>query len=310
MRFALSTNWNNSRLATGEEIVEEALALGFDALELGFKTTPLQLEGFRRSLNKITIDSIHAYCPVPVGAPSGHPELYQLLAKSEDERALARLYLRETCECASELGAKVIVFHAGYVPLTTFFRSFGDSSMRIRLEKAKWDIENPHYKKSKEKALKLREKRGKKYLDLFRREFEKILPHLEKYHLTLALENLPRIEGFPNADKAISLMDEFKDAPLKLWFDTGHAKVQSSFAWSKKEDVLAEELAPHISGIHLNDVIAYNDDHLQPGGGNVDFKSLKKLAQREDVLKVFEPRSFVTPENLSASLSYIKQLWS
>ena len=56
MRFALSTNWNNSRLATGEEIVEEALALGFDALELGFKTTPLQLEGFRRSLNKITID--------------------------------------------------------------------------------------------------------------------------------------------------------------------------------------------------------------------------------------------------------------
>ena len=92
MRFALSTNWNNSRLATGEEIVEEALALGFDALELGFKTTPLQLEGFKRSLNKITIDSIHAYCPVPVGAPSGHPELYQLLAKSEDERALARLY--------------------------------------------------------------------------------------------------------------------------------------------------------------------------------------------------------------------------
>ena len=43
MRFALSTNWNNARLEDGAAIADEAIALGFDALELGFRTMPEQI---------------------------------------------------------------------------------------------------------------------------------------------------------------------------------------------------------------------------------------------------------------------------
>ena len=78
MRFALSTNWNNGRLNDGAAIADEALALGFDALELGFRTMPEQIAGFKSRLDQIPVDSVHAYCPVPIGAPSGHPELHQL----------------------------------------------------------------------------------------------------------------------------------------------------------------------------------------------------------------------------------------
>ena len=47
MKFALSTNWNNGRLDDGAAIADEAEALGFDSLELGFRTQPEQLPGFR-----------------------------------------------------------------------------------------------------------------------------------------------------------------------------------------------------------------------------------------------------------------------
>lgn len=51
----------------------QALALGFDALELSFRTQPEHLPGIRSRLDGMPVDSVHAYCPVPLGAPSGHP---------------------------------------------------------------------------------------------------------------------------------------------------------------------------------------------------------------------------------------------
>lgn len=309
MRLALSTNWNNVRLKDGEAIVDEALSLGFDALELGFKTTEHQLEGFKRRLDEMPVDSVHAYCPVPVGAPSGHPELHQLLSKSADTRALARCLLKDSFKCASELGAKVVVFHAGYVPLMTFFRSYGDNALRLKLGDAKGDIASPIYKKARDKALALRAKRGKKTLEAFKREFDILLPELEKFNVVLALENLPRIEGFPNASEAEILMKEYAGAPLKLWFDTGHARVQSFFDWSESVTALAEKFVDSIAGIHLNDVQGIHDDHRQPGWGTVDFASLKNLAKKENVLRVFEPHSPVTPDELKASVKYIREIW-
>jgi len=89
MRIALSTNWNTRRHVEGEAIADEILALGFDALELGYHTTEEIAEGVLRRVNSgaVTVDSVHAYCPVPVGAPHGYPELYLLASLDEDERA-------------------------------------------------------------------------------------------------------------------------------------------------------------------------------------------------------------------------------
>ena len=150
MRIALSTNWNNARLDDGAAIADEAIALGFDALELGFRTMPEQLPGFKSRLDlrtmpeqlpgfksrldQIPVDSVHAYCPVPIGAPSGHPELHQLANHDEEERALARLLLKKTIECAVDLGAKVVVTHAGYAELDGLFVNL-DSSVLRRLAK-------------------------------------------------------------------------------------------------------------------------------------------------------------------------------
>ena len=284
MKFALSTNWSNRRLDDGAAIADEAEELGFDSLELGFCTQPEQLQGFRSRLDRMPVTSVHAYCPVPLGAPSGHPELYQLCSDDANERALAKMLLEKTFACAADLGAKVVVFHAGYADLTTLFGGLFTT------------------------ARKLRVKRGRKLLDVFRREFDALRPSLEKKGLTLALENLPRIEGFPSLDEAKALMGEFEGAPLRLWFDTGHALVRETHGWAGESSHMAAELAPWICGIHLNDVKGPYDDHQEPGWGNVDFARLTFLAKR-DILRVFEPHSPVRHADLKNALAYIRSMW-
>lgn len=284
MKFALSTNWSNRRLDDGAAIADEAGELGFDSLELGFCTQPEQLPGFRSRIDAMPVTSVHAYCPVPVGAPSGHPELYQLCSRDENERALARMLLEKTFACAADLGAGVVVFHAGYVGLSTLFGGLFTT------------------------ARKLRRRRGRKLLDAFRREFDRLRPSLERKGLVLALENLPRLEGFPDLHEAKSLMADLEGAPLRLWFDTGHAMVRETHGWSLESTHAAAELAPWICGMHINDVKGPHDDHREPGWGNVDFPRLTFLARR-DILRVFEPHEPVSPEDLKNSLAHMRRMW-
>lgn len=295
MKFALSTNWNNTRLNDGAQIADEALALGFDALELGYGTTPEQLPGFKSRLDQIPVTSVHAYCPVPIGAPSGHPEIYQLADPHEDLRALARLHLRKTFACAAELGAKTIVFHAAYVNAQSYLSHFLHGTKRVMTPTAA--------------DRKRRQARGLKVMDTLMREFEQLRPFLEQDGLTLALENLPRFEGFPSTDEAEELMKRLEGAPIALWFDTGHARVRECRQWDVSATTAAERLAPWIRGMHLNDVDSLHDDHFAPGKGKVDFAALKPLAARPQVLHVVEPHPEVTSEDLRNGLVHLHALW-
>ena len=96
---------------------------------------------------------------------------------------------------------------------------------------------------------------------------------------------------------------------MRLWFDTGHARVRASFLWDDPETEIANRFAPHVCGMHLNDVKDFHDDHRQPGWGKVDFAALKPLAQR-DILRVFEPHEPVSFDELKASLALIRSLWA
>ena len=311
MRFALSTNWNNDRLDDGAAIADEAIAIGFDALELGFRTQPEQIAGFKSRLDQIPVDSIHAYCPVPLGAPSGHPELHRLASRDPDERALARILLKKKLACAQDLGAKVVVTHAGYVDLDGWIVNLDSEVLRklLTLKDGKEDADRPVYKKYLAKALKRRRKRGRKLLDIFRKELDILLPDFQKAGVTLALENLPRLEGFPNAEEAEALMKDYADAPVRLWFDTGHARVRECHKWSDGATTIATRMADHVCGMHLNDVKDFHDDHRQPGWGKVDFAALAPLATR-DILRVFEPHAPVTFDELKSSLAAMRNLWA
>ena len=312
MKFALSTNWCNRKYDSGEEIADKAIALGFEALELGFNTTDAQLSGFIKRLDQIPVESVHAFCPVPLSAPDGSPELYSLASRDENERAMARIHLLKTIDTASDLGAKSIVLHAGRIPLTTFFSKKRDSHfLRETLIAAKGDTLNPKYRKVLNSALSARNRRAAKITEVFLRELESIIPVLEKRSIALALENLPFLEGFPNEVETLEILTRFSGAPVFAWYDTGHHRVREMHGWIGDDAKAALEKLEEISlirGIHINDVKDYHDDHFAPGGGNVDFAAIASMAAKAEHI-VFEPKSHVSEDELSKALAACIRDW-
>lgn len=274
MTFALSTNWNNRRQASGEAIADEARALGFEALELGFHTTADQVRGFKARLGEMPVGSIHAFCPVPLSAPRGYPELYLLADFDEAARSLARVHVRKNVEFAAEMGARAVVLHAGRVPCRTLFR-------RNRLKK--------------------RTRLGRRLVDVFRRELDRLTPVLEKHGVRLGLENLPYLEGFPNEDEIRDLAGDW----VRPWLDTGHAYVRQANGWASAAQAFDPCVPP--LGLHLNDSRG-GDDHLPPGEGLVDFAALAPVARAARHL-VLEPHAGVTPEALRRGLAHLKAVW-
>ena len=280
MKLSLSTNWCNRRIESGEEIADKAMELGFGELELGFHTTLEQVKGFKARLDRISVGSVHAFCPVPISAPQGYPELYQLASLDDDARAIARVHVRKNIEFAAEMGADAVVLHAGRVMCRGLFR--------------RWD-------------MKRRVKRGRKLVDVFKRELDQMVPILEKNGVTLGLENLPYLEGFPAEWEMRDLVGDW----VKPWLDTGHDFVRRTQGWRDLSAPVAEtatvrEMQP--VGLHVNDSQG-GDDHLPPGAGKVDFVALKTIAENARHV-VFEPHANVSEQDLQAGVEHLKRTWA
>jgi len=284
MKFSLSTNWCNQRLESGEEIADKALALGFDGLELGFHTTQFQVEGFRRRLDQMPVGSVHAFCPVPISAPQGYPELYQLASFDAEARRMAQLMIRRNIAFAADIGATALVLHAG--------RVFRESLLtRILPDRFVTNV-----------LAQNRLVRGLKMIDILKKELELLVPELEKHGVRLGLENLPYPEGFPNLSEVKAVAGDW----VRPWLDTGH--------WFALKPVGSTEPQPIPSsaeyvplGLHLNDSRG-GDDHLAPGDGKIDFKDFRSLMASAPDHLVLEPNPSVPEERLRHALELLRAL--
>ena len=274
MKFSLSTNWCNLRIESGEEIADKAIELGFDGLELGFNTSDFQVKGIRSRLDRLPVGSIHAFCPVPLSAPHGYPELYLLADADDAARGLASVHVKKNVVFAASMGADAVVLHAGRVMCRGFF--------------SRWD-------------MKRRVKRGQKLVDVFKRELDQMVPILEKNRVTLGLENLPYLEGFPAEWEMTDLAGDW----VKSWFDTGHDFVRRTQGW---EVVGQKTLDLRPIGLHINDSKG-GDDHLPPGEGQVDFAAMKTVAEEARHL-VFEPSQAVPEAALKKGIEHLRKLWA
>ncbi|MDD2597809.1 MAG: sugar phosphate isomerase/epimerase [Kiritimatiellae bacterium] len=308
MKFGISTNWNSLRHERGGDLVEEALSLGFEALELGYNLTAQQAAEIKpfAERGEIAIDSVHAFCPVPMSAPYGYPEQHLLASTDEDERVMARIMIEKTLDFTAAMGAKAVVLHAGRIFLKSFFSAMSTHTLAQALEAA-GGSEAPGYKKVLAKAVKRRSALAKRYYDGFCLSLDTMLPRFEELGITLALENLPSIEAFPDMDEMIQLKQRFDTPVLAYWHDIGHGQVREYFGWERHIDV-AQALLPYTRGTHIHDALPLMDDHLPPGMGKVDFSRLSGYADAR-IIKVFEPARDVPAGEVGRSLQFLRSVW-
>jgi sugar phosphate isomerase/epimerase len=303
MKLSLSTNWCNRRFSDGREISDKALELGFDSIELGFHTLASHIEGIVERSGEMPVGSVHAFCPVPISAPAGFPELYSLASFDEGDRMLARTFLLRNIAFTASLGADTLVVHAGKVGFSSLFRRRSTTELRMLLARGGFDPNGKAYSKSLAASLKTRRRNGIKMLDVFKREIEALLPVLEKERVTIAFENLPYLEAFPNEEELGTIVSDFNSPFVKGWFDTGHYAVRVNSGYTSKNASLDPSL---YKGAHINDIMDFNDDHLPPGEGKIDFTELKPVLGAVDHV-VFEPSSDISEEKIKKGKEYYER---
>ena len=309
MRFSLSTNWNARRHTEGEALVDEILSLGFDALELGYHTTESLAEGIKRRITSgaISVDSVHAYCPVPLSAPHGYPELHLLASEDDDDRAMAKIMLGQTLDFASSMGARAVVLHAGRLRLKSWFKSYTTGTLIDALEDVERDMANPKFQKVMEKVLICRSKQVSKIFDAFCLSLETLLPRFERAGIVLCLENLPSVEAFPDAQEMAMLKDRLSTPSLQYWHDMGHGQVRE-FLGLENHLAVAQSLLPITGGIHIHDAKPPTEDHLLPGNGLIDWNAFSFYGSA-DLLRVMEPSPDTGPVALGTALRDLRKVW-
>jgi sugar phosphate isomerase/epimerase len=293
----------------GGALVDEVLSLGFDALELGYHTTEEIADGIRRKVRagEVTVGSVHAFCPVPVGAPHGYPELYLLASLDDDERAMAAILLGQTLAFAETMGAKAVVLHAGRVFLKSWLGDLSTDVLVETLEDADGRPEAPEVQRVLGKALRRRARRARKVFDCFCRSLETLLPRFERAGVTLCLENLPSLEAFPDEGEMQALKRRFGTSALAYWHDMGHGQVRENLGIIHHAEA-ARDLLPFTRGIHIHDAHPPAYDHLPPGKGRIDFGAFS-FYRDADIIKVFEPSPHVNKADLETSLRHVRKVW-
>lgn len=332
--LSLSTNWNSREVEDGRALVESARALGLEAIELGYALTHRQADGIRAAIaaHEIAVTSVHAFCPVPMGASAGHPEIHTICATDARTRDHAVKAVLESARFAAEVGAKAVVLHAGRVPDATrpakllesraeaeFAAAAGAPrpGLLARLlgrrpapapETAVTKIQySPDFLRRREKLYYLRDRKVPRYLDALRNSLDDLLPEFESLGLKLGLENLPTFDAIPTEPEMMQLLDEFDSPSLGYWHDLGHGQVRANLGYLHHAS-LARRLAPHIVGMHLHDVVPPAGDHVMPPLGKTDFRSLAFLADLA-VPAVFEPAPGTPAEQIRDAIAYMRDVW-
>lgn len=303
MDFALTTRWNAARHRTGETMIEEILGLGIHHLELGYDTRIDLLPGIQAMQDEgaVTINSVHNYCPVPLGAGRGHPEIWTFCDLNRRNHELAVQHTLRTLNFAAEIGARIVVIHCGYAQLRRIHT-------RDLLELIQLNQKNtPRYDRFWTKLLKEREKRAPKHFDQLCRAMDALLPAAETLNVSLGLENLPTYEAVPHETEMEALLQRFPSPRLKYWHDLGHGQIRENLGLIHHLHTL-ERFTPALGGMHIHDVARGIHDHTMPPEGDLGLERFKPFAEL-DIPLVLEPSSRATPAQVAQGLAWVKHWW-
>lgn len=301
--FSISTHWNAFRHDSGETLIREIIEqTGLADVELGYDLRLDLVEGVSAMVKAglVRVHSLHNYCPVPLGAPRGHPELFLLASSDARSRELAVVHTKKTISFAASLGARVVVCHGGYVDM----RSLTPKLIELCVNGAQY---SPKYERLRNKILLKREAKAARAVDYLRAGIEKLMPTLEEHQVAIAFENLPSWEAVPSEMEIEVLCKEFNSPYLRYWHDIGHGQIRENLGFINQKFWL-RKLAPWLGGMHVHDVIPPARDHVMPPHGTINFASYADVIPA-DLLAVLEPATGTPDLEVRDGLDVLRTAW-
>jgi sugar phosphate isomerase/epimerase len=266
--LGISTCWWHKKGLGGRDLVEEILELGFQGVELEYRIPESRYHEMRSPLKRsLAVLSIHNFFPKPDGLmhQRGGGDRFLMSSTDKEERQEAVRHTIKTLEIARDLGARAVVLHLGRVDMPYEGPYFKDAAGMPEEEGTK-----PHY--SLGELRKIRDERRGPHLDAVLFCLERINDEAGKRGLLIGLENRYHLNEIPDFREIGAILERFQGGYLRYWHDIGHACAQERMGIVQQRELL-ETYAGMMIGIHLHDIKGI-DDHLSPGQGDLDFKTV------------------------------------
>ncbi|HAO78855.1 MAG TPA: sugar phosphate isomerase/epimerase [Verrucomicrobia subdivision 3 bacterium] len=300
--YSFSTCWNSARHTDGRAMLREIRDLGFEYAELSHGIRLSLVPGILDAVNagEMKISSVHNFCPLPVGVTGPSPNLYEFSADRERDHQLAIKHTINTLDFAQRVGAPLVVLHFGSMDLKDY-----TGKLKELLERG--EKGTPKFQKFVAEANAAREAKKKKFYDRSRETLRHLLTESKFCGLKFGIEIREAVEELPVESDFKSLLEEFPAPKVYYWHDTGHAQVKQDLGFINHVQHLAAH-ADRLAGFHIHDVKFPARDHFPPGGGDIDFASLKPFVKPEHI-KVFELSPKVPLESVQRGIAHLKKIW-
>ena len=300
--YSLSTCWNSARHTDGRAMLREIRDLGFEYAELSHGIRLSLVPGILDAVNagEMKISSVHNFCPLPVGVTGPSPNLYEFSADRERDHQLAIKHTVNTLDFAQRVGAPLVVLHFGSMDLKDY-----TGKLKELLERG--EKGTPKFQKFVAEANAAREAKKKKFYDRSRETLRHLLTESKFCGLKFGIEIREAVEELPVESDFKALLEEFPAPDVYYWHDVGHAQIKQDLGFINHAQHLAAH-ADRLAGFHIHDVKFPARDHFPPGGGDIDFASLKPFVKPEHI-KVFELSPKVPLESVQRGIAHLKKIW-
>jgi len=295
-KASISTMWGIKNFASLGDFMEAGRRIGFEKIELNHQVDSIMLEGTH--LNGHQFSSVHEPCPADISVGTLKKRDWLISALDEECRREGVKSVQRSIDLAHQLGATVVVVHAGSVDLD---RSL-ENRMRSLYEAGRYPSRD--YQEVKDLLISRRKELAPPRLEAVKKSLVELLDYADQYKVQLGLENRYYYLEFPSPDELGELLDLAGPDRLGFIYDVGHAQALSRLGFFSHDEWLTR-FAPRIIGTHLHDVSGIQD-HLAPGLGDVDF-DLIATCLPEKAFRTCEFLGSNTPEQVKNGLKFLQE---
>ncbi|HPR88289.1 MAG TPA: TIM barrel protein [bacterium] len=302
MKCGLSTSWQSARINDGDELLDTLAASGITGLEIDYRVSQAALQQMlpRLRCGEFTVYSLHNACPTPPGYErhANVAGLFNPASLDAEERKLAVEYGIKSLQLAAELGASLVVYHLGAIPM----------EFRMKELFTLHDEAGEDSSEFQQRIRVLQEERAAQigpYLSMLLRTVEALHREALKLGVLIGVENRYRLSQIPIGAEFDLLFGEFAGGQLRYWHDVGHAEIFARLGLLDHERDFLERFKDQLAGMHIHDIRGFKD-HLAPGMGSFDFRRLTPWLHEES-LRIIEAHDPVTLEQLREGVQVLQQ---